>query len=73
MVAPATAHAAAPAHASSRMCANTYGGDVVRATNNLSCSNARRIVRAWAVGYRRDGRVDRSAIAAVGVTTATKA
>ena len=41
-----------------KMCANTYGGDVIGA-RIVSCSNARDVVRTWAVRYRRDGRISR--------------
>jgi hypothetical protein len=47
-----------PAQAQPRLCANTYGGDVISATN-VPCRTARHIVRSWAVGYRNDGRVSR--------------
>lgn len=46
------------AHASTRMCQNTYGGDVVEA-RSLSCRKARRIVRTWARRFKRDGIVER--------------
>jgi len=57
---PAAADEAA--QISSRLCANTYGGDVISATNSLRCAKARSIVRTWAVRYRRDGRVDRTVL-----------
>jgi hypothetical protein len=44
--------------AEAKMCANTYGGDVVVA-KRMKCSKARDIVRTWAVRYRRDGVVNR--------------
>src|SRR4051794_15102797 len=45
----------APAAAASvRGCANVSGGDVLQATN-LSCKKVRRIVKAWALAYQRDG------------------
>jgi hypothetical protein len=48
-----------PAKAQPRLCANTYGGDVISATN-VTCRTARHIVRSWAVGYRNDGRENRA-------------
>jgi hypothetical protein len=54
----ATFGATGPAAAEVKMCANTYGGDVVSATN-MKCSKARDLVRTWAVRYRRDGVVNR--------------
>jgi hypothetical protein len=45
---------AAPAGASSKLCANTYGGDVIYA-RHLPCHRARRVVRVWARGYKRQG------------------
>ena len=48
----------APSSAEVRMCANTYGGDMVSA-KNMRCWKARDIVRTWAVRYARDGRVNR--------------
>ena len=51
---------AGPAQAATRMCANTYGGDVI-AVVKVRCSKARAVVRTWARRYRRDGRVDRTA------------
>ena len=62
LLAAGPASANEPAQASSRLCANTYGGDVISATNNLRCAKARAIVRAWAVRYRRDGRVNRTVL-----------
>lgn len=56
-----TGYSARPGHASSRLCANTYGGDVISATNRLSCSKARAIVRSWARGYRGSGQANRTA------------
>jgi hypothetical protein len=47
-----------PAGAVRKMCANTYGGDVISA-NGVRCSKARDVVRTWAVRYRRDGVIDR--------------
>jgi hypothetical protein len=44
--------------AEAKICANTYGGDVISATN-MRCAKARDIVRTWAVRYRRDGVVNR--------------
>jgi hypothetical protein len=49
---------AGPSSAETRMCANTYGGDVISA-KNMRCWKARDIVRTWAVRYARDGRVNR--------------
>ena len=46
------------AEAASRMCSNTYGGDVISA-RNLSCRKAKRIVRTWARRYKRDDVVNR--------------
>ena len=46
------------AEAAVRSCANVYGGDVLQATN-LSCTKARRIVKAWARAYKRDGEYNR--------------
>ena len=40
--------------AASRLCPNTYGGDVISA-KRVRCKRARRVVRAWARGYKRDG------------------
>jgi hypothetical protein len=62
VIAPAQARVAEPAHASSRLCANTYGGDVISATNNLRCAKARDIVRTWAVRYRRNGQTNRTVL-----------
>jgi hypothetical protein len=47
-----------PVNAAPKMCANTYGGDVISA-NGVRCSKARDVVRTWAVRYRRDGVVNR--------------
>lgn len=49
-----------PAGAASRLCKNTYGGDVIRA-KRMGCKRARRVVRAWGRGYKRDGRIARRA------------
>lgn len=49
------------AAAETKMCANTYGGDVVVA-NRMKCSKARDVVRTWAVRYRRDGIVNRNVL-----------
>jgi hypothetical protein len=51
---------ASPAAAAppAKMCANTYGGDVIGA-RIVSCAKARDVVRTWAVRYRRDGQVSR--------------
>lgn len=42
------------APAASRLCPNTYGGDVI-AAKRVRCKRARRVVRAWAREYKRDG------------------
>ena len=42
----------------SRLCANTYGGDVISATK-VRCRKARQVVRTWARRYKRDGRTNR--------------
>jgi hypothetical protein len=42
------------APAASRLCPNTYGGDVIYA-KKVRCKRARRVVRAWARGYKRNG------------------
>ena len=44
--------------AEAKICANTYGGDVISATG-VGCPKAREVVRTWAVRYRRDGVVNR--------------
>lgn len=49
------------ARASSKSCGRTYGGDVIAATNRLSCSKARAIVRSWARGFRRTRQPNRTA------------
>ena len=41
--------------AAPRLCANTYGGDLVYA-RHLGCSRAEQVVRAWASAYKRSGR-----------------
>jgi hypothetical protein len=46
------------ATAKTRVCKNTYGGDVISA-KNVSCKKARAIVRAWAAGYKADGNPSR--------------
>jgi hypothetical protein len=52
---------AAPAGAKTKICKNTYGGDLI-AAKDLKCKKARRIVRAWAEGYKGDGDPDREAL-----------
>jgi hypothetical protein len=47
--------------AASRLCANTYGGDVISATN-VGCRKARRVVRTWGHRYKRDGRINRTVL-----------
>ena len=49
---------ASAAEGRARPCANTYGGDVISATNT-TCREAHYVVSTWAVRYRRDGRVNR--------------
>ncbi len=51
--------AAAPAQAATRSCSNTYGGDVVSATN-VSCRQAHKLTNGWARNVKRDGRYDRA-------------
>jgi hypothetical protein len=58
VVAAAFAVGPGPASGATRSCANTYGGDVISATN-VGCRKARDVVRTWAVRYRRDGRINR--------------
>ena len=48
----------AAAHAATRACSNTYGGDVIQ-TRNVRCRKAHRIVRTWARRYKRDEKVNR--------------
>lgn len=43
------------ASAAPRLCANTYGGDLIYA-RHLKCPRARRVVRAWARDFKRSGR-----------------
>lgn len=50
------------AAAAPRLCKNTYGGDVIRASKDLKCSRARAVVRAWAAGYKEDGQINRPAL-----------
>ena len=40
------------------MCRNVYGGDVIMA-HGIGCRAARRVVRTWGIGYKRDGIVNR--------------
>ena len=47
--------------ARTKLCKNTYGGDVI-AAKDLKCKRARRVVRAWAEGYKIDGDPDREAL-----------
>lgn len=47
--------------AATRGCSNTYGGDVISATN-VTCRRAKRVVRTWARRYKRDGRVNRTVL-----------
>ena len=54
-----TGLSAGPAEA--KMCANTYGGDVISA-ERVGCKKARAVVRTWAQRYRRDGRVNRRSL-----------
>lgn len=42
------------AFAAPRLCANTYGGDVIYA-RHLKCHRARQVVRAWAHDFKRSG------------------
>ncbi len=53
---------ASPASAAPKLCANTYGGDVISASGGLKCAKARAVVRSWAGGYKADAIVDRSAL-----------
>jgi hypothetical protein len=55
------ANAAAASRAASRICANTYGGDVISATK-VGCRKARRVVRTWGHRYKRDGRINRTVL-----------
>jgi hypothetical protein len=52
---------AGPASATPKLCANTYGGDVIYA-KHLPCQRARQVVRAWARGYKRSGTPSVSAL-----------
>ena len=49
------------AGARTKLCKNTYGGDVI-AAKDLKCKRARRVVRAWAEGYKIDGNPDREVL-----------
>ncbi len=51
--------AASSAPAATRMCSNTYGGDVVSATN-VSCRQAHKLIDGWARNAKRDGRYNRT-------------
>lgn len=46
------------ASATLKYCGRTYGGDVIE-VHRVSCHRSRRIVRAWAHGFKRDGRATR--------------
>jgi hypothetical protein len=52
---------AGAAQTASRLCANTYGGDVISATI-VGCRKARRVVRTWGHRYKRDGRINRTVL-----------
>ncbi len=39
-------------------CRNVYGGDVIIA-HGIGCRPARRVVKTWAIRYKRDGIVNR--------------
>jgi hypothetical protein len=47
------------AHAATRACSNQTGADVVT-TRNTSCSEARKLIRLWVQGVRRDNRYNRN-------------
>ncbi|HEY6775748.1 MAG TPA: hypothetical protein VI122_04495 [Thermoleophilaceae bacterium] len=46
MLRSVVANSAAAAPHASRLCASTYGGDVISATG-VGCGKARRVVRTW--------------------------
>lgn len=51
--------AAGSAPAATRTCSDTYGGDVVSATD-LSCRQAQRLINGWARNVKRDHRYNRT-------------
>lgn len=44
----------------SKYCGHTYGGDNIF-VGRVGCTRARRVVRAWAHGYKRDAQINRTA------------
>lgn len=53
MAAIAAAAFSGSAAAKTKLCKNTYGGDVISA-KNVGCKKARAIVRRWAAAYKAD-------------------
>lgn len=43
-----------------KYCGHTYGGDNIF-VGRVGCTRARRVVRAWGHGYKRDGQINRRA------------